>query len=127
MRALLVMVAVSGCTYTARQHASRMLLGTAVLSQSCDMGSTYRAASMGWRTNSEGNMLLGPQPSTGTVGAYGAVVIAATVALGLTLPEKLRPIFLGIVTIAGVDKSIHNLATVPGVCGLPAGYAGMQL
>lgn len=128
MRAL-VLVVLAGCSVTARQHASRMLLGAAVITEACDWGSTRRAASGGWTYRAgqqqfgENNPALGRFPSTVRVDAYFAAVAIGTVAVGMLLPERFRPYWYGAVAVVEMDSVTNNLGTVSGACGLPASPA----
>ncbi len=125
MRAIVVLLALSGCAGTfgrsqppALQHANRIALGLAAAALACDWAQTHSAAAGGWRGTFEANPLMGPAPSPGEVSLYMAGVGAALLVVWLTLPPRLRPALAGGVLVAEVHTVVGNLETAPGLCGV---------
>ena len=110
MKALMLMIALSGCA-----TVNRVSLIAAEASIVADWHSTMWAADRKWPNGrTEGNALLGPRPSPSEVSFYMASAVAATAVSYMVLPRWARAaVMFGItaVEISTVRGNIEQSGT----------------
>lgn len=120
--ALLVALAVtSSCSPATMHRVNQVGAAVMVASLACDGGQTMRAASVGWRgmweSGTPASTVMGAHPSMEHVGSYFALSTIALLGIGQLLPERSRPFFYGLVTVAETHTAIGNSPRT-GACGL---------
>jgi hypothetical protein len=123
MRTSVVVLAVLlGCAPTQRNKriVSDFIFVASTTLTACDLGQSISVSEAGYQGQlREGNMLLGERPSSSTLVAYNAGVIAANAVAYKTTPERWRfaaPLVLGLVEMVVV---MGNALVVPRpLCGV---------
>lgn len=107
----LLLVCLVGCI-----HVDRAALVTSSAALACDWLQTRSAASSGWHEMSEGNPLLGSEPTPQAVDTYFAAVVLTNALLWYVTPARWRSaVPLGVVAVQ--TKTIARNTPTTGLCG----------
>lgn len=128
MRAVLVVLLLSGCGASGLGIANGTALGISTAALACDWAQTRSFAEIGWQSRidalrvqpyHEANPIMGETPSPGAVDAYFLGALALNAAAWFLVPRRWRmaiPIAVTLVQAGAISNTLDRSGHDPGLC-----------
>lgn len=109
IRALAIVVLLSGCGASGLAIANGTALGVSTAALACDWGQTRAAAGTGWPNEMrDANPIIGPRPTPSTVDVYFIAVIAANIGIWFVTPRRYRMFLPALVSLRETKSIVNN-------------------